>query len=311
MRNEWDTLSGEIGSGRPVRILLQTTIPAADNDWNIERFSMLREYLADLTDEDGDPLYDVVARNREENANGDDAVLAVLDRLAFDELWLFAVDEGNGLSAGDCAGITRFRKRGGGLLLTRDHQDLGSSLCQLGGIAAAHFFHSKNPDPDDSRRTRDDELTGYINWPNYHSGRNGDCQRIQPAGPVHELLREPGSSRVLEYFAAHPHEGAVGVPDGERNARVIATGTSRTTGRTFNLVVAFDREADAGGNLLGRGIAESSFHHFADYNWDPGRGAPSFVSEPPGDCMRREPRAFNDVQAYVRNLAAWLAPQRC
>ncbi|HEY5929786.1 MAG TPA: hypothetical protein VIU02_05705, partial [Burkholderiales bacterium] len=81
-------------SGRPVRILLQTTIPAVEDDWNVERFSMLREYLASLTDADGDPLYDVVARNREINANGDDTVLALLDRLAFDELWLFAVDVG-------------------------------------------------------------------------------------------------------------------------------------------------------------------------------------------------------------------------
>jgi len=298
-------------SGRPVRILLQTTIPAVEDDWNIERFSMLREYLASLTDEDGDPLYDVVARNREMNANGDDAVLALLDRLAFDELWLFAVDVGNGLSPGDCAAITRFRKRGGGILCTRDHQDLGSSLCTLGGLGAAHFFHSRNPDPDDSRHARDDELTGYITWPNYHSGRNGDYQPIQPVGPVHELLRDPASSRVVEYFAAHPHEGAVGVPDGARNARVIATGSSRTTGREFNLAVAFDRETDADGNLLGRGVAESSFHHFADYNWDPAWGAPSFVSEPPGDGMKREPRAASDVKTYVRNLAAWLAPPVC
>lgn len=298
-------------SGRPVRILLQTTIPDVEDDWNIGRFSMLRDYLASLADEDGDPLYDVVARNRLEEANGDDAILPALDRYAFDELWLFAVDTGNGLSVGDCGGITRFRKRGGGILCTRDHQDLGSSLCALGGLAAAHFFHSHNPDPDSSRHARDDELTAYISWPNYHSGRNGDFQQIQPAGPVHELLRDGTSSRVVEYFAAHPHEGAVGVPGGELNARVIATGTSRTTGREFNLAVAFDRETDADGNQLGRGIAESSFHHFADYNWDPARGAPSFVSEPPGDGMKRNPRAFGDVQSYVRNLAAWLAPPVC
>lgn len=307
---EWDTMSGEIGSGRPVRILLQTTIPDVEDDWNIQRFSMLREYLADLTDEDGNPLYDVVARNRVEGTNGDDAVLSVLDRLAFDELWLFAVDVGNGLSPGDCAGITRFRKRGGGLLATRDHQDLGSSLCVLGGVGAAHFFHSRNPEPDDSRHARDDEHTGSISWPNYHSGRNGDFQRIQPVGPVHELLQHPESTRVIEYFAAHPHEGAVGVPAGERNARVIATGTSRTTGRLFNLAVAFDRAENVDGSIQGRGIAESSFHHFADYNWDPDKGAPSFVSEPPGDGIKRTPGARDDIKAYMRNLAAWLAPSR-
>jgi hypothetical protein len=297
-------------SERPVRILLQTTIPPVEDDWNIGRFSLLREYLASLTDDSGSPLYDVVARDRQEDADRDDPVMATLDRSDFDELWLFAVDTGNGLSRGDCAGITRFHKRGGGILATRDHQDLGSSLCTLGGPGAAHFFHSRNPEPDDSRRSRDDEQTESISWPNYHSGRNGDYQRIQPVGPIHELLLDPASSGIVEYFAAHPHEGAVAVPAGERNARVIATGTSQTTGREFNLAVTFDQAKDVDGNLLGRGIAESSFHHFADYNWDTDRGAPSFVTEPLGDGIKREPRALDHIKAYVRNLAAWLALPR-
>jgi hypothetical protein len=127
---------------------------------------------------------------------------------------------------------------------------------------------------------------------------------------VHELLRDPASSGTVEYFAAHPHEGAVGIPEGEVNARVIATGTSQTTGRAFNLAVAFDRTRDVDGNLLGRGIAESSFHHFADYNWDTDKGAPSFVTEPPGDGIKREPRALDHIKIYVRNLAAWLASAR-
>lgn len=303
-------MSEDNGSERPVRILLQTTIPTVEDDWNIERFSLLREHLASLTDDGGSPLYEVVARDREAAANGDDPAMAGLDGSDFDELWLFAVDTGNGLSRDDCAGITRFHKRGGGILATRDHQDLGSSLCTLGGPGAAHFFHSRNPEPDDSRRSRDDQQTESISWPNYHSGRNGDYQRIQPVGPIHELLRNPASSGVVEYFSAHPHEGAVGVPNGETRARVIATGTSQTTGRVFNLAVAFDRARDVDGNLLGRGIAESSFHHFADYNWDTDSGAPSFVTEPLGDGIKREPRALDHIKVYVRNLAAWLARPR-
>ncbi len=303
-------MSEDNRSERPVRILLQTTIPPTEDDWSIERFSLLRAHLASLTGETGSPLYEVVARDRETDANGDDLVLATLDRSDFDELWLFAVDTGNGLSSADCAGITRFYKRGGGILSSRDHQDLGSSLCTLGGLGAAHFFHSRNPELDGSRRSRDDIQTESISWPNYHSGSNGDFQRIQPVGPIHELLRDPGSSGVVGYFAAHPHEGAVGVPAGERNARVIATGTSLTTGRVFNLAVACERVRDVDGNFLGRGMAHSSFHHFADYNWDTDRGAPSFVTEPQGDGIKREPSALEHIKVYVRNLAAWLAPSR-
>jgi hypothetical protein len=100
-------------------------------------------------------------------------------------------------------------------------------------------------------------------------------------------------------------KGAVGVPDGEEHVRVIAIGKSRKTGRTFNLAVAVESVKD---NTLGRGIAEASFHHFADYNWDTDKGAPSFVDESPGDGIKREPNALNDIQTYVRNLAVWLAP---
>jgi hypothetical protein len=218
------------------------------------------------------------------------------------------VDAGDGLSVADCEGISRFRQRGGGILATRDHQDLGSSLCTLGGIGRAHFFHSKHQDPDETRHARDDQETKDISWPNYHSGSNGDYQQVMPVEPTHPLLRTPGStSGMIEYFPAHPHEGGVGVPEGERHARVIATGTSQITKRPFNLIVAFEKAQDNHGNTLGRAIAESSFHHFVDYNWDTSTGCPSFVAEPPGDQIQREPEKLEDVKTYVHNLARWLA----
>jgi hypothetical protein len=295
---------------KPIQILLQTTIPTAEDDWDIKRYSLLRKYLASLTGEAGQPLVQVAARDREADHDQNEPVLSVLDQSEFDELWLFAADVGSSLTDTDCAGIQRFRQRGGGVLLTRDHQDLGSCICRLSGIGTAHFFHSKSLDPDISRHERDDPHTTYIDFPNYHSGSNGDYQRITPIAPVHELLHNPAApSGVIEFFPSHPHEGGVGVPVGA-NARVVATGTSKATGRTFNLVVAFDRAPDEHGNLLGRAVAESSFHHFLDYNWDIDKGCPSFVDEPPGNGMKQEPRALQDVQTYVRNLALWLAPNR-
>jgi hypothetical protein len=290
------------------RILLQTTIPTVEDDWNINRFSLLRNYLASLTDGEGNPLFEVTARDRKKNADGDDPVLSRLDTTDFDQLWLFALDPGDGLSVADCKGITRFRQRGGGILATRDHQDLGSSLCTLGGVGRAHFFHTKQQDPDASRHVPDDQYTKSISWPNYHSGSNGDYQKLTPRAPVHELLRNPSStSGSIEYFPAHPHEGAVGVPEGEDHARVIATGISEVTKRPFNLMVAFDRAEDAHGNTLGRAVAESSFHHFVDYNWNTDMGCPSFLEEPPGDEIKRDPQRLNDIKTYVRNLATWLS----
>ena len=78
-------------------------------------------------------------------------------------------------------------------------------------------------------------------------------------------------------------------------------------GRMFNLVVAFESAPDKHGNQLGRGIAESSFHHFADYNWDTDLGCPSFLVEPPGDGYKRNPHALNDIKTYASNAASWLA----
>jgi hypothetical protein len=290
--------------GEPVRILLQTTIARTEDDWHVGRFSLLRSWLEAQVDAGGSPLFDVSVRDHSSEAI--DPVLATLGESAFDELWLFGVDDGAGLAAADRNGIARFQRRGGGLLLTRDHQDVGSSVCELGCVGGAHYFHTRQPDPDVTRQVRDDRANAAISWPNYHSGRNGDFQRITATQPVHELLRYQASpSGLVEFFPAHPHEGAVDVPPGEPGARVIAISRSLTSGRTFNLAVAFERVGD---EPRGRAVAESSFHHFADYNWDPAMGCPSFVTEAPGDEVRRNPGRLGGIKAYVRNLALWLAP---
>jgi hypothetical protein len=286
----------------PKNILLQTTIPFTENDWHIGRFSLLKQHLESLEDENGDPLYRVTARDREQDESGSDSVLKTIDQSDIDELWLFAVDAGDGLSTEDCEAITRFRKRGGGILATRDHNDLGSSLCTIGGVGEAHYFHSKHPDPDPTRCCRDDQENQSIDYPNYHSGANGDYQTIDVI-EQHELLTKPDGS-LIKYFPAHPHEGGIGAPEGNDAVRVIATGTSQATGRPFNLIVAFDEKSDG----TGRAIAESSFHHLVDYNWDIESSCPPGITEAPGDGYKRDPEALNDIKQYVENAAKWLKP---
>ncbi|HET9446690.1 MAG TPA: hypothetical protein VFO35_10550, partial [Steroidobacteraceae bacterium] len=121
---------------KPIDVLLQTTIVPTANDWHIGRFSMLRDYLASLTAQDGSRVFRVTARDRDP-IGAPDSLLSSLDRSTFDQLWLFAVDTGDGLDDADRAGIMRFRARGGGLMVTRDHMDLGCSICGLGAIGAA------------------------------------------------------------------------------------------------------------------------------------------------------------------------------
>ena len=247
-----------------------------------------------VTSKTGAPLFEVTARDRAPLGRPD-PVLSDLAGSDYEALWLFAVDSGGNLTPEDCAGITAFRKRGGGIMVTRDHMDLGSSICTLGGIGAAHHFHTRNVNPDDARHVIDDPFTTDISWPNFHSGANGDYQEISVAGPMHPVLAG------VRYLPAHPHEGDVDAPPGEPSARVIATGRSKVTGQSFNLAVAFEA-SDAGG----RAISQSTFHHFADYNWDIAAGCPSFVSEPPGHAMAANPAAQESVRTYARNVALWL-----
>jgi hypothetical protein len=286
---------------RPAKVLLQTTIPPIADDWSIARFSRLRAYLAGVRDELGTAFFEVTARDRAP-LGVSDPVLANLGDEDFDSLWLFAVDTGDGLTREDCEGISRFRSRGGGILVTRDHMDLGSSLCSLGGIGDAHHFHSKNIDPDVSRQANDDPYTTNILWPNFHSGANGDFQEIAIVEPLHTVLTDPhAASGRIRFLPSHPHEGDVDAPRSDPSARVIARGISKVTGRVFNIAVAFEASTDGG-----RAIAQSTFHHFADYNWDISSGKPSFVTEAPGHALAESSEAQRSVRQYVANVALWL-----
>jgi hypothetical protein len=278
------------------RILLQTTITEHPDDWDIARFSLLAGELRAAG-------HQVIARNRA-NRGGDDPVLSHLDEHGYDQLWLMAVDVGDGLSAADADAIVRFREKGGGVLTARDHEDLGCCLCQLGSVGLINQFHDKDVDPS---TMCDDQDTPSISWPNYHSGANGDYQPVLVEGPVHELLRTTRTaSGRIEWFPAHPHEGLVSAD--LPFASALAQGRSTATGRRFNLAVLLDGEVAPDGRPMGRAVAESTFHHFADYNWDLDSGAPSFVTEPPGMQIKADPSRLEVFKDYVHNLATWLHP---
>jgi hypothetical protein len=281
------------------RVLLQCSIPFAADDWHVGRFSLLAQELARHAE--------VTARNREPGRDGHDPVVLGLDRARFDEVWILAVDGGTALDADEAAAVNRFQRAGGGLLTARDHQNMGMWLRSIDGAGAANFFNDPSCcEPDEERRIRDDQGTLTIDFPNYHSGKNGDVQPVTLVDPDHPLVQNPGSSSGrIGRFPSHPHEGAVRPPAGEARAHAVARGRSLASGRTFDLVVAFERTAGA----PGRAIAESSFHHFVDYNWDPSRGKPSFVTETPGDAIARDPALLDDVRAYIGNCVAWLAPR--
>src|ERR1700722_5006324 len=50
---------------RPVKILLQSTIPSTQDDWSISRFSLLSEFLREQRDERDNALFEVTSRDRD------------------------------------------------------------------------------------------------------------------------------------------------------------------------------------------------------------------------------------------------------
>lgn len=218
-----------------IKILLRTTIASAADDWSIDRFSLLAALLRDERDASGQPRFNVTTRDRDPPGAAD-KILSKLDRSDYDQLWLFAVDVGNGLSPEDRCAIDAFRARGGGVLVARDHMDLGSSVSDLAGIGAAHHFDTRNVDPT-TPAVQIDPFTIAISWPSFHSGANGDYQQIEAVEPIHAVLHDPSAPNCsIRFFPSHPHEGAVSAPPGVR-ARVVALGRSKATGTQFNIAV--------------------------------------------------------------------------
>jgi len=255
---------------RPNRILLQTTIAATENDWHIGRFSLLRGHLYSLRDADGDPLFDITASDRDPTG-APDSIPSRLDQSSFDHPWLFAVDVGDGLDRADCAVITRFRRRGGELLVARGHMDLGSSVRTLGGAGAAHFFHSKNPAPDPSRCCIDDTVTIDISSPNYHSGANGDSQHIEVMPSTHPMLSDPGSP----------------------------TGAIRSTHRRFNLAMAFEPSGQWGRPSPNRPSTTSP-----TTTGIPRRARRVSSATPPARPCRNSAGAWRSIHLYMRRHLA-------
>ncbi|MEM8500512.1 MAG: hypothetical protein AAF542_21025 [Pseudomonadota bacterium] len=284
------------------KVLLKTTVEETNNDWCVHRFQLLKDELEKAG-------FSVDCRNRINEENGNDKDFMSLPNSSYSQMWLFAIEANHGgLTKTDTVNIDVFRRNGKGLMLTRDHMDVGSTLVGIPEVGPAHHFHSVNPEIDRDRRRRDDTYSMHLDWPNYHSGLNGSCQQIVVTNREHPLLKRDNKS--IRYFPAHPHEGAVSIPQGTEDfASVIAKGRSALSGVEFNLIIAFESHlvGDDPTQQYGRTAMHSSFHHFADYNWDTSTGCPSFVSDPEGSGMSESTEAQQDIRIYCRNLAHWLS----
>ncbi|MEL7003038.1 MAG: hypothetical protein AAFN93_09930 [Bacteroidota bacterium] len=285
------------------KILIKTTVEDDENDWCVNRFELLQNTLKSAG-------YNVESRDRLNDRFGNDIDFQALTSSDYDQLWVFAVEgKDGGLTMNDAENIDAFRRQGKGCMLTRDHMNVGNTLVNIPEIGLAHHFHSVNPEPDKERQKRDDTVNMKLDWPNYHSGLNGSVQEIEIMDHGHPLIQSKND--FIRYFPTHPHEGAISIPKGtEQFASVIAKGKSKLTGNSFDLIIAFEANTIDDNQQYGRAVIHSSFHHFADYNWDVSKGCPDFVFEPVGNEMSSSPQAQRDIRMYSVNLANWLSNQK-
>ena len=278
-------------------ILIKSTVNDVD-DWHIGRFSILVAHLESLGHR--------VTTSPWHSQNGAELELSNLVTSDVDQLWLIAVDVVDAISDADALAIHNFRRRGGGLLVTRDHEDMGKTLLKLPEVGNSHHFQSINPEPDVTRHVRDDLETIEVSWPNYNTGANGDYQIIETSNPLHPLMQRADGS-TLQFLPAHPHEGVVSLPNSLLEVgQELVFSRSQSTGHQFCAVVAIDTYQEGDGTNLGRVISESTFHHFADPNLDPAVPSPSFVTELPGDGIVQNDEARRDAFRYIENVANWL-----
>ena len=118
----------------------------------------------------------------------------------------------------------------------------------------------------------------------FYQGVFGMEERFRE-GPKMVFLNTPGSTDLITLYENPAEAELAGV-----NGGVAHFG--------FRLANASE---------LGRAIAESSFHHLVNYNWDISAGCPTFITDPPGDQIRRTPERLADIKTYVSNVARWLA----
>lgn len=244
---------------------------------------------------------------------------AALQLTDFDELWIYSIQSGPGLTAGELAAARQFMDdHDGGVLITGDHADLGmafgnlpragkmrrlpapaafppvwNSTLRSGDNAAYEFADQSDSTPQPL------SLTWY--WGGFLARR------------PHQLLCSPQGP--INIFPDHEHEGEAiappPVPAGEWPggvaAEVIARGTivdpSGNVGRQLGVLSVYDGHLAS----VGRIVADSTWHHHFDINLRGELGNPArtgFVQPGTGNWLG----SATKIEHYFLNAAIWLAP---
>jgi hypothetical protein len=275
---------------------------------------------------DGDPC----------DRNSPPLKLTELDILnKFDEIWFFGFNLDPDLSKEELALLDRFmgNERQGGVLVTGDHFDRGKSIA--GQLTRAGKMR-QYPAPDSVPNSWNITL---VEGPDQNTlfndnDQNDECaQQVRctlfpgssPFGSTRRFSPHPvmcGPDGPIDVFPDHQHEGEALAPKVEKKDTewptvnghqeppvVIARGkisdpSADKFGQEIGLVSAYDGHK----MNVGRILADSSWHHWFDFNLLglPGRVPPhpyaGFDATPGGMAVLKK------LDAYFLNCATWLAP---
>lgn len=151
------------------------------------------------------------------------------DLSQYDQIWLFAVNPGNGLQAGEVSALWDFMNGGGGVFATGDHEALGEALCaRIPRVRSMRRWYYPSPGPNlepvaparnvDPQRGEKDSTTTLAG-----GDFDGIPQTIaptmysSPAAYVFVVREYPhpvlcGKDGVITKLPDHMHEGLVEVP---------------------------------------------------------------------------------------------------
>lgn len=244
--------------------------------------------------------------------------------------------------AGAMSAITAFMQAGGGVFATGDHADLGAGMCRdIPRVRAMRLWSpAVPPAPGVPSAGGIDRLTTNLPGRSDVTGSNDDYefndqsdqfpQRLYVnfrsaaggVGAAHPLLQMPATTRAIEVFPDHPHEGECVVPtnlaakmaDGVTDEWPVAAGggarvapemaaltvshgnafpgKEAVTPRSFIAVCAYDGQRAN----VGRVVTDATWHHFININVKPGM---SLLAG----------RDLADIRQYFKNLAVWLMPK--
>jgi hypothetical protein len=232
---------------------------------------------------------------------------------------------------GALAALTKFMQDGGGVFATGDHEDLGAGMCKdIPRVRSMRYWLQADTPSAGGTDRLTTNLAGANQQYEFDDQSDASPQRLyvnfRPDalgnGHPHPLVQVPASTRAIEVFPDHPHEGECVVPtnlttkllDGitdewpvppvggarpspEMVALTMSHGNAfpgkdAVVPRSFIAICAYDGQSAN----VGRVVTDATWHHFVNINIKPGLAALTAND-------------LNDIKQYYRNLATWLMPK--